>query len=208
MHGKHSTHSKQCKQRQAKTSTASENAAFMRLLVDAGFGMCEVPKTVKAASVDAAFVVESPTSFAKRATGKSSTADVVTAAYIDINNMPPTKYKMPRMIPIRFKPNQNVTTRRFEPAFKPYGSPVKNQINVFDTLAEQRDFLHERYLEAIERVRDERQEKLDARLEKHEELLKKQAEVAPSWRRLQDPMSAEEADEEADEQEAEDTDNG
>lgn len=196
-HSKHNRHSKY-------KAMSTDSAAFMRLLVDAGFGMCEVPETVKAASVDAAFVVESPTSF----TGtKASRGSKAMAAYIDINNMPPTKYKMPRLIPIRFKPNQNVTTPRFEPAFKPYGSPVKNQINVFDTLAEQRDFLHDRYLEAIERVRDERQEKLDARLEKHEELLKKQAEVAPSWRHLQDPMSADELDDEADEQEAEDTDN-
>lgn len=192
------------KQHRQMLPTSSENATFMRLLIDAGFGMCEAPKTVKAASVDAAFVVESPTSFSKRS-AKHNGHDTATAAYIDINNMPPTKYKMPRMIPIRFKPNQNVTTRRFEPAFKPYGSPVKNQMDPFDTLAEQRDFLHERYLEAIDRVRDQRQEKLDARLEKHEELLKKQEEVAPSWRRLQSwPMT----DEEVDEQEAEEIDNG
>lgn len=200
-HAHKKSNSRKQQQQQQHSVIAGDTASFMRLLVDAGFGMCEAPETVKAASVDAAFVVESPTSFARSSRAKS----VATSAYIDINNMPPTKYKMPRLIPIRFKPNQNVTTRRFEPAFKPYGSPVKNQINVFDTLAEQRDFLQERYLEAIERVRDERQEKLDARLDKHEELLKKQAEVAPSWRRLQEwPMP----DEEADEQEAEDIDNG
>jgi hypothetical protein len=157
-------------------SSSAGAASFMRELVDAGFGVV-ASKTPSRTE----FVVESSSSFrAEQKQQHRATAN----KYIEPNQAPPTRYPMPSTIKIRFKPNQNITTPVFEPKFKPYGYPIKNQMQVFDTLAEHRDFLQERYLEAMERVRDRRQEKIDARLEKHQELLDKMKEVAPTWDRL------------------------
>ena len=176
---------------------------FMRLLIDAGFG-------VGIAQASDAVVIESPTSY--RNSGQGNHVATAGKKYIDPNSEPPMRVQMPKTVKIRFKPNQNVTTPRFEPTIKPYGYPVKNALPTFDTLAEHRDFLNDRYLEAIERVKEQRQAKIDKRMEKHQELLDKMDEVAPTWRRLQaldDPdlareLQLEEQEREEEEREAED----
>lgn len=173
------------------------SSGFMRLLVDAGFG-------VGVAHASDAVVVESPTSYAN--TQRAAHTATAGGKFIDPNSNPPVRVNMPKTIKIRFKPNQNVTTPRFEPNIKPYGYPIKNSLPTFDTLAEHRDFLNDRYHEAIERVKEQRQAKIDKRLEKHQELLDKMAEVAPTWRRLQaldDPDIAREIYEEEQEREDE-----
>lgn len=151
-------------------------AAFMRLLVESGFGLAQ------ASDGSSDFVIESKTSY--QAKGHVATA---AGQRTDINALPGHRVEMPRTIAIRFRPAQSViTTPRFEPATKQRVKP-KNTLEVFDTLGEHRDYLQERYLEAIERVRDQRQEKIDARLEKNKELLDRRREVADSWLPLQDP---------------------
>lgn len=184
-----------------KSHSASAGAAsFMRELVDAGFGVVasSTPSRTE-------FVIESSSSFS--ASQKHNVA--IANKYIEPNQAPPTRYKMPQTIKIRFKPNQNITTPVFEPKFRPYGYPIKNQMPVFDTLAEHRDFLQERYLEAMERVRDTRQEKIDLRLEKHQELLDKMKEVAPTWNRLNNIGDSEfdDIEDEENEEADEDSDN-
>jgi hypothetical protein len=165
-----------------KAGAASEalrriDAAFMRVLVDAGFGLAQ------ASDIEGGFVIESKTSYAER----QHIAVADGGKRVDINALPAHKVKMPVNLGIRFRPAQSViTTPRFAPAKSPRVQP-KNSLEVFDTLGEHRDFLQDRYNEAITRVREQRQEKIDARLEKNRELRDKQAEVADSWKFLQDP---------------------
>lgn len=128
------------------------DAKFLNKLVDAGFGL--------------------------RFQGN---ACVITANSTELANgttpAPVVRIKLPITMGIRYYPNQNKTTNVFAPK-QPPRVKINNINQKFDTMEEYREFLYESYDTALEHIREQRQEKIDARMEKHENLLDAQKEVA------------------------------
>lgn len=89
---------------------------------------------------------------------------------------PVVKIKLPISLGVRYYPNQNKTTNVFAPKHPPRVK-INNINQKFDTMEEYRDFLYERYDEAIERIKEQRGEKIDKRLDKNEALKDAQEDV-------------------------------
>lgn len=84
--------------------------------------------------------------------------------------LPPTRLVWPKSISINMIPN---ATQRYaaRPAkFKPR-VPIKNVFDRYTNTDEARDYLFDSYMEHIERVRESRQAVIDARNDKHQDLL-------------------------------------
>jgi hypothetical protein len=127
------------------------NARFLNKLVDAGFGLRFTKSSVVVTS----------------ATNDTSTG---------ITKVPRVTIEMPKTLKIRYYPNQNKTTYEFAPK-NPPRVKINNINQLFDTLPEYQDYLWERYNESLERIQDQRQEKLDARMDKHKDLVDAQENI-------------------------------
>jgi|ERR1035437_11956 hypothetical protein len=127
------------------------NSRFLNKLVDAGFGL--------------------------RFKG---TAVVITAASNDtgtgITKVPRVTIEMPKTLKIRYYPNQNKTTYEFAPK-NPPRVRINNVNQLFDTLPEYQDYLYERYNESLERIAEQRQELIDNRNGRHDDLIQAQEDV-------------------------------
>jgi hypothetical protein len=76
---------------------------------------------------------------------------------------------MPKTLKVRYYPNQNKTTYVFPPKLPPRVR-INNVNQIFDTVPEYQDYLYERYNEALDRITEQRQELVDERNSRHDDL--------------------------------------